>query len=493
LSRFALPGILVIALGALAARAGPPERGQLDASPTLFTVMAAINAAGYDAEVSSPNNDPLRAAVRKELAGKNIPSLKALKQFYVDHRQGNAGANVDQYISFALSVDGPPAFALKGRTVDAPPDVALLDGLAPLMAAFYREAGIEEIWNRSQPALDQAIERYHEAVAAAVLQVNGYLRNQTSGMKGRQFQIYIELLAAPNQIQTRSYANDYYVVVTPSAEPRIQDVRHAYLHYLLDPLATRNAEIIMRKRGLADHAQRAPALHESFKSDYLLLVTESLIKAIEARLDGKPDLVPVDMREGYILTAYFSEQLPVYEKQEQAMRLYYADLIRPIDLKHEDVRLSQLEFVEEARVRQAKVLVPAKPPELQGANKTLDDAEQLYTARNLEPARQLYLKVLEETPEKPMHAKAYYGLARVAALEKNPELAERLFQKTLECEPEPPVRAWTLVYLGRLSDAAGDHEQAVKHYQEALAVEGASPAAHQAAEQGAQRSLPKPN
>jgi tetratricopeptide (TPR) repeat protein len=323
--------------------------------------------------------------------------------------------------------------------------------------------------------------------------VNGYLRNQTSGMAGRRFQIYIELLAAPNQIQTRSYANDYYVVVTPSAEPRIHDVRHAYLHYLLDPLATRYAEIIMRKRALADHAQRAPTLDESFKSDYLLLVTESLIRAIEARLDGKPDLVPVDMREGYILTTYFSEQLPIYEKQEQAMRLYYPDLIRPIDLKHEDIRLSQLEFVEEARVRQAKVPAPAKPPELEGAYKTLDQAEQLYTARNLEPARQLYLKVLEETPEKPMHAKAYYGLARVAALEKNPELAERLFQKTLECEPEPQVRAWTLVYLGRLSDAAGDRDQAAKQYQEALAVEGASPAAHQAAEQGAQRSLQKPN
>lgn len=490
MSRFALLGILLVAL---AARAGTPERGQLDASPTLFTVMAAINAAGYDADVSSPNNDPLRAAIRKELAGKNIPSLKALKQFYIEHRQGNASANVNQYISFALSVDGPPAFALKGRMVDAPPDVALLEGLGPLMAAFYREAGIEELWNRSQPALEQAIERYHEAAAAAVLQVNGYLRNQTSGMAGRRFQIYIELLAAPNQIQTRSYANDYYVVVTPSAEPRIHDVRHAYLHYLLDPLATRYAEIIMRKRALADHAQRAPTLDESFKSDYLLLVTESLIRAIEARLDGKPDLVPVDMREGYILTTYFSEQLPIYEKQEQAMRLYYPDLIRPIDLKHEDIRLSQLEFVEEARVRQAKVPAPAKPPELEGAYKTLDQAEQLYTARNLEPARQLYLKVLEETPEKPMHAKAYYGLARVAALEKNPELAERLFQKTLECEPEPQVRAWTLVYLGRLSDAAGDRDQAAKQYQEALAVEGASPAAHQAAEQGAQRSLQKPN
>ena len=57
MSRFALPGILLVAL---AARAGTPERGQLDASPTLFTVMAAINLAGYDADLSSPNSDPLR-------------------------------------------------------------------------------------------------------------------------------------------------------------------------------------------------------------------------------------------------------------------------------------------------------------------------------------------------------------------------------------------------------------------------------------------------
>ena len=133
----------------------------------------------------------------------------------------------------------------------------------------------------------------------------------------------------------------------------------------------------------------------------------------------------------------------------------------------------------------------AAPPEPKGAPKTLALAEQLYTDRNLEPARQLYLKALEETSDKPLHAKAYYGLARIAALEKNPELAERLFQKTLECGPEPQVKAWALVYLGRLSDAAGDREQATRRYQEALAVEGASPAAHAAAEQGVQRGFEK--
>jgi hypothetical protein len=53
------------------------------------------------------------------------------------------------------------------------------------------------------------------------------------------------------------------------------------------------------------------------------------------------------------------------------------------------------------------------------------------------------------------------------------------------------VKAWSLVYLARLSDAAGDREQATRRYREALAVEDASPAAHQAAEQGVQRSFEK--
>ena len=79
---------------AVAARAATPEQGQLDASPTLFAVMAAINAAGYDADASSPHNNPLRDVIRKELAGKNISCLQALRDFYRQHRQGDAVANM---------------------------------------------------------------------------------------------------------------------------------------------------------------------------------------------------------------------------------------------------------------------------------------------------------------------------------------------------------------------------------------------------------------
>jgi hypothetical protein len=80
-----------------------------------------------------------------------------------------------------------------------------------------------------------------------------------------------------------------------------------------------------------------------------------------------------------------------------------------------------------------------------------------------------------------MHSPAYYGLARIAALEKDPETANKLFEKTLELEPAPQVKAWTLVYLGRLALAARDNEQANQYFASALQVEGASQAAQQAA------------
>src|SRR5579872_5463499 len=247
------------------------ELGQLDASPTLFTVMAAINAAGYSADLASPNNHPLRDAIRAELAKRNIPSLPAIKEFFERHRKRSDVQELGQYISFALTVSGPPTFAIKLRDVDVPPDVTTMKELSPLLAAFYKESGIEDLWKRSQPAIQQYLGLYHGPVSDSVLQVNSYLRQQTSGFKGRRFQIFVELMGAPNQIQTRSYGDDYTIVITPSPEPRIFDVRHAYLHYLLDPLSTRYQEILDRKKPLADHAQRARALDDSFKDDFLLL------------------------------------------------------------------------------------------------------------------------------------------------------------------------------------------------------------------------------
>src|SRR4051794_209955 len=337
--------------------------------------MAAINAAGYKAEWSSPNNHPIRAAIQEELAKRNIPSLGPLKELFESHRKRTDSQELSQYISFALSCAGPPTFEFAMRDVEIPPDVTGLRDFSKLLAAFYREANIENLWQRSQPAINQYIERYQEPVINSVLQTNGYMRQMTSGFKNRRFQIFIELQAAPNQIQTRSYSDNYPIVVTPSPEPRIFDIRHAYLHYLLDPLATRHQEIIDRKKSLVDHAMRAQALSDAYKEDYLLLVTESLIKVIEARLDHKPAMVQQAFAEGYILAPYFAEALPVYEKQESSMFLYYKEMVQAIDVVKEDRRLTGVEFSKTSADRPVVKTAPAPAPEVSGAAKTLADAE----------------------------------------------------------------------------------------------------------------------
>ncbi len=479
-----VPGITLAI--ALSARVAAAQTGQLDASPTLFTVLAAMNACGYDAGLDSPNSLPLRKQIRAELAKRNIPSLPALKAFFAKHHLPDDTRELGQYISFGLTAGPPPDFAITMRAVEIPPDVVALSDLSPLLSAFYKEANIEDLWKRSQRAIDQYLERYHQPVSDAILQVNAYLRQQTSGFRGRHFQIFVELQAAPNQIQTRSYGEEYTVVITPSAEPRIFDVRHAYLHYLLEPLATRYQEILNRKKPLADHALRAYALDDSFKEDFLLLTTESLIRAVEARLDHKPEGVQQALHEGLILTPFFSEQLPIYEKQEQAMLLYYPEMVKAIEVVKEDARLSKVEFNKDRTERPSvQVQVPVAPPPLTGAAKTLDEAERFYKENDNEKAKKLFLDVLQQTDQKPQQAAAYYGLARIAAKQKDPEEAQRFFQKTLTLEPDPFVRAWTLVFLGRLSMATDppDRDQAVQYFQSALAVQGASQDAVAAAQQ----------
>ncbi len=48
-----------------------------------------------------------------------------------------------------------------------------------------------------------------------LLEANAYLRNPTSGYMGRRFFVLVEMLAPPNQVHTRSYKDDYFIVITP--------------------------------------------------------------------------------------------------------------------------------------------------------------------------------------------------------------------------------------------------------------------------------------
>jgi tetratricopeptide (TPR) repeat protein len=465
----------------------PPQEGQLDGSETLFTVLAAINAAGYDANLDSNANSPVRKQVRDAIAQQHLDSVEALKKFLAQHHQETPEAELNQYISFALSLQSAPDFQFWMPPQEVPPDVRKLDGLNELMASFYREAHIRDLWKQLQSAVHDAIESYHSGVVEAILEANAYLRNPTNGYRGRRFQVYVDLLAPPNQIQTRSYKDNYFVVVTPSPEPQIDQVRHAYLHYLLDPLSLRYFEQWDRDRGLADFAQAAPALDESYKNDFMLLATECVIKAVESRLTKgakRQELVSEALSQGFVLTPALSDGLADYEKQPESLRNYFPDLLGQIDLGREDRRLQKVQFASTTTVHKAKTAPAPPPPVLSASAKSLAEAEDQYANRNLVAARASYQKALEQPAENTLHARAYYGLARIAALDHNPELAEKLFQKTLDLSPDNETMSWVHLYLGRLSDASGDRVEAEKHYRAALAVQGAPEQVKVAAEKG---------
>lgn len=472
----------------------PQQLGQLDGSPALFTVLAAINAAGYDADLASTANYGIRAQLRDLIASKHLESVEELKQFFAAHRQKDWTAELSQYVSFALTLDGPPDFKFRVKPNEIPPDANALIGFEFLLPKFYREANIEDLWKRSQPAYDQVIERYHGPVSRALLEANAYLRNPTSGYLGRRFQIFIDLLGAPNQIQSRSYKDDYFVVVTPSPEPQVTEVRHAYLHYLLDPFALKYYDHLKRLKGVADYAQAAPALDESYKNDFILLATECLIKGVESRLapaSERQNMVDRAFREGYVLTPAFAEGLVAFEKQPEAMRVYFPDLAEAVDLNREEKRLNTVQFASAPAVRKAKhpLAAPAPEPVLTGAGKTLDEAERLYRNRDLDKAKQAYLKSLQETPVSALHAKAYYGLGRIAALQREPGIAEKMFQKTLESSPDTETKSWAYLYLGRLADADSRRDEAIGNYRAVLSIEGAPAPVKSAAEKGLQESF----
>ena len=116
-----------------------------------------------------------------------------------------------------------------------------------------------------------------------------------SGYQGRSFTVYLEPMAAPGQVNSRNYLQDfYYLVISPAGNNiHMEAVRHTYLHFVLDPLIAKRATALDRLRPILISLQKAP-MSEEYKEDAGLLVMECLIRAIEARTPSDPKLPEKD-------------------------------------------------------------------------------------------------------------------------------------------------------------------------------------------------------
>ena len=114
-----------------------------------------------------------------------------------------------------------------------PPDVTYILGFVSLLRSYYAAAKLDAIWQKHQPEYLALIDQYHGPVAGMITSTDNYLRMPLSGYAGRSFTVYLEPMAAPGQVNSRNYLQDYYYLVISPAGSNIhmEALRHTYLHF----------------------------------------------------------------------------------------------------------------------------------------------------------------------------------------------------------------------------------------------------------------------
>jgi tetratricopeptide (TPR) repeat protein len=334
------------------------------------------------------------------------------------------------------------------------------------------------------------------ALAKMVFDTEIYLKLVSAGYLGRTFTVYLDFMGDPDQANARIYVADYYVVVFPSpdvnsASPlKMEQIRHTYLHYLLDPMAEKHYSAVKRLEPLLQSVKRAP-LEESFKTDISLLVTECMVRAVEIRTSGnkqtaeamRAQAVDDAVRQGYILTRHFYDALVTFEKDPSGIRSAYADILNNVDVKKEEKAAAEMHFASTA------------PPEVvqlsrMEERKILVTAEKRLAAGDAQGAQELAQQAL--TKNIGDRGRALFILAEVAVRNKDIAGARDNFQKAIGATKDPKVVAWSHVYLGRIADLKEEREAAMNEYRAALTTGGELPEIKAAAERGLEKPYEPP-
>ena len=505
-------------------RAAQIERGgaavTLEVSEPLFQLASALNACGYDADLNK--SAPVRAEVRTEMNEALAASEAArdsrdkLCAYITQHRLNDLGLDVGQYVSLALYLSPPPELTPNVDLTQLPPQAAAVVNVLPLLRTYADEIQLHFIWLKHRAEYEALTARVHDPMTQMILDTNIYLHQPVSTYDGRRFLVLLEPMLSPNLTNARVYGSDYIIVMSPdntSGDPVSMDqIRHIYLHYVVEPLVYSRGQAMERMQPLLRSVQDAP-LEFFYKSDIVALMSECLIKSIEAHLLLIPDpppqkprgvksredeanydiekaaydaktmvardnLVTLDERQGWVMTGYFYQALTVMQRNGEAFRDQIAPMIYGMDVDRERRADEQILFVK--TVPPDPLRPSQEPRKIEG----MDLAELDLLKGDSGDAADLAEKVMADPAGD--HARAAYVLARIDLMEGDPDKASEGFRQTLALSKDPRTMAWSHIYLGRLYDSMNppDRPKAVEEYKAALTVRDSLPDTKQAAESG---------
>jgi hypothetical protein len=493
----------------------------LQSSEPLFDIAVALNECGYDQGLE--NSDPLRQHIRDEV-NQYLQGSAAAREardkvctFIVGHRLGNAGRDLAQYVSLALYTTPPPELTPSVELPDLPPDAMQVVEILPLLRAFVQATELHAIWAANRAGYEDELAKLHDPLTRMILATNVYLKMPTSGYDGRRFVVVIEPMLAPGETNARVYGTDYVVVASPvRGAINMQQVRHTYLHYEIEPLVYARASTMDRMLPLLKTVRNAP-LEYTFRSDIVALVIESLIRAVEARTfdtgiaevkttsdarfanmqqqtkarsaylqavsSARQKVVDTDMSQGYVLTQYFYDQLIGFEQHAASLKESIGEMVYGMDVETEMSRAKHVQFAETG----SSEIVSHAPRQLHG----LDLAEMKLIKGDTAGAQQIAQQALAQKSGDPAYAD--YILGQTALLSGNMDEAQTHFGDAVRLSKDPRTLAWAHIYLGRIHDVEEDRDEAVAEYKAALTVRDGQADTKQAAEKGLKQPFALPH
>src|SRR2546430_9564089 len=264
-------------------RTAPPSTVSVDGSEAMFTTMCALVAAGFESNVSSDNWTAFRAQMRERLRQQQGPAVDAVREFYHHHELRDPGATLSRYLWFGL-VSGPaPAFQPVLRRDELPPEVIALEGFSEILSNYYQEQKIGQLWRQVQPVYNREVERLHDPLSQIVFVASAYLREILEPSGPRTFAVVVEPLVG-RITNVRNFGDHYSLVLSGADALPVDVVRHAYLHFLLDPLPLTYPHVVAVKRPVYDVAAKAPRLPTELKDDLPSYFAECLVRAVELKL-----------------------------------------------------------------------------------------------------------------------------------------------------------------------------------------------------------------
>jgi hypothetical protein len=512
-----------------APRIAQPEAGgsaiTLETNEPLFDLAVTLNVCGYDADLA--NSSPVRLKVREEINEELAASpaardsRDALCGYVRGHTLADNALNLAQYISLALYLTPPPELTPIVDETELPPDSTQVVNILPLLRTFSQDVHLHAIWIKHRPDYEELVNRIHDPLTRMILDTNIYLRLPVSSYDGRRFLVLLEPMLSPAVTNARIYTNDYIVVTSPAGDPpgavRMDQIRHTYLHYEVEPLVYARAAAMDRLLPLLKPVQDAP-LDFTYKSDIVALLTECLIKAIEARTmdvgiakPKRPDAVKqradieqyeaqmtaydrqaeivrrkavdLEMHQGWVLVDYFYDKLGQMEKDSISLKEDIGEMVYGMDVERERHKDQQIVFLPEG----THDVVRRAPKQISG----LALAETKLLKGDLGGASALAKSALDDP--KGDHAQAHYVMARINLMQREPDAAIEDFEQTLQLSKDPRTLAWSHIYLGRLYDVVPDRQKALAEYQAALTVRDSQPDTKAAAEKGLKEPFARPN